>query len=446
MNLKIPLRLGRILVVLALIVALLGNSIPTPARAAPFASGFFALDATNLIISGARALGIGPGDDPLAFNNLITDAKNSLFSGVTPLVNIWLDYVNNGFRAFLSADFLSNLLSFFFDSGAVSLSPASGFSSYDYGFTLLGSSYQFTQATAPSKIVACFSYESGYPRVEVFYISTVLGAEGYDGRGWRVLSEPCAQGGFYVARSRTSYNYSIDNYLSEHPDYAYYSTSDSVTGRVNDCPFWSGYSSDLDISLDSVSDSLSGSAYTDWSSAAQMIDEQQYFPVSIPSLSDSSAISTQTQAQAQAGTVPDSVADEIIAGSDVVPETGSIADVITAVRALGADIVAAVQAIPAAIADIFSPAADPEVYQVDLKDFFPFCIPFDLFDIVTAFAAEPEAPVFEWPISVPRWGFEYTLNVDLQEWEDVASLFRTLELTIFCVGLAIVTREKFLRS
>lgn len=434
------LRIFRLFICFLLVCCLLVRISPIQAKAFGFVPGLYDIAANIGVNAALRAIGVGPGNSPDVFNRLVTDAANNLFEGLSPLTQVFLDYTENGFRAFLSADFLSNLLSFLFDSGAVSLSPASGFSSYDYGFTLLGSSYQFTQATAPSKIVACFSRESGYPRVEVFYISTVLGAEGYDGRGRRVLSEPCAQGGFYVARSRTSYNYSIDNYLSEHPDYAYYSTSDSVTGRVNDCPFWSGYSSDLDISLDSVSDSLSGSAYTDWSSAAQMIDEQQYFPVSIPSLSDSSAISTQTQAQAQAGTIPETVVDEIVAGSDVVPDTGTIADVITAVRALGADMVAAIQAVPAAIADVFTPSQTIEAYSLDLKSLFPFCIPYDIYSMLSALAAEPVAPKFDFELDFGPVGV-IPISADFSEWDNVAQLLRTCEAALFAVGLAVKTKD-----
>ena len=441
----------RVFIALFLCCTLLFINGPVRAHAAGFTPGLYALDATNLLIGGARALGIGPGDDPLHFNNLITDAKNALFSGISPLVNVWLDYVNNGFRAFLSADFLSNLLSFFFDSGTVELSD--GFAT---SFSVTTPSYPGStvviSSTVPFRVgyysvhgyyrYICWSHSSGYVR--------------YDSSGSTMAYMSSEFNGLYVdgGRNTTSAwadpaNFSGMVYLGDFSDVNFGGTKLLYELKYlaeNVLPSLRGVSTSADLTLDNVGSSLSDSVYSDWTAGSITQENQPYFPVSIPSLSDSTAISTQTQAQAQVGTVPDSVADEIIAGADVVPETGTIADVITAVRALGADIVAAVQAIPAAIADIFSLAADPEVYQVDLKDFFPFCIPFDLFDIVTAFAAEPEAPVFEWPISVPRWGLEYTLKVDLQEWEDIASLFRTLELTIFCVGLAIVTREKFLRS
>lgn len=119
---------------------------------------------------------------------------------------------------------------------------------------------------------------------------------------------------------------------------------------------------------------------------------------------------------------------------------------ITAVRALGADIVAAVQAIPAAIADVFSPPAISDEYMISLSDFFPFCLPFDIYDLLSALAADPQAPVFEWTIAVPRWGISHDIEIDLSEWDDIARLFRTFELGAFVLGLALITRQKFLRS
>lgn len=430
MNLKVPLRLVRLLVVLALIVALLGSSIPVPARAVGLGTVYNITARLGMEIA-SRAIGVGPGNSPDVFNNLITrmaDAFEPVSNGFCQLL---ITGSSGNFRSFLSADFLSWVLNWFFDSDTL----RSGFQ-------------------APSDLVGSDILSRALAKCNDYYICVAwvrddgalqfVGTTATTGFSIRPID-----GGGYSIRQANGFSYTRWEINSETTNISGTTTSYSMTipgsYQVFQGGTWQSVYSDLDLSLDSVGDSLDAAPYTDWVGQSVSNDDQAFVPVSVPSL-DSSTISAQTQTQAQAGTVPDAVVDEIIAGEDVVPDTGTIADVITAVRALVADIVAAVQAIPAAIADIFSPAADPEVYQVDLKDFFPFCIPFDLFDIVTAFAAEPEAPVFEWPISVPRWGFEYTLKVDLQEWEDIASLFRTLELTIFCVGLAIVTREKILRS
>ena len=87
----------------------------------------------------------------------------------------------------------------------------------------------------------------------------------------------------------------------------------------------------------------------------------------------------------------------------------------------------------------------PEM-SIDLRDFFPFCIPFDIYNLVTMFVAEPVAPVFEWEIPVPRLGKSFELEIDLSAWDGIAQLFRSFELIGFIIGLGWITREKILRG
>lgn len=82
---------------------------------------------------------------------------------------------------------------------------------------------------------------------------------------------------------------------------------------------------------------------------------------------------------------------------------------------------------------------DVKPYTVRLGDVFPFCIPFDVYHMVTLFAAEPEAPHAKWEFSLPFTGGTYEIAWDLREWDEVAALCRKLELILFCVGLAVVT-------
>ena len=79
-------------------------------------------------------------------------------------------------------------------------------------------------------------------------------------------------------------------------------------------------------------------------------------------------------------------------------------------------------------------------YQIDLKKFFPFCIPFDLYDFFSCLAADPVAPVIEWVIPLPG-GDTYPLEIDLSAFDGVAQLLRRLQLLLFCVGLAFKTRD-----
>ena len=76
----------------------------------------------------------------------------------------------------------------------------------------------------------------------------------------------------------------------------------------------------------------------------------------------------------------------------------------------------------------------------DLSKFFPFCIPFDLFDFFTILNADPVAPVLSWEIK-DLAGNTYPISIDLSEWDSVALLFRRLQLLLFITGLAAASRK-----
>lgn len=80
-----------------------------------------------------------------------------------------------------------------------------------------------------------------------------------------------------------------------------------------------------------------------------------------------------------------------------------------------------------------------------LEDIFPFCIPFDIYHFCQALAAEPVAPSFDVPFRIEGI-VDYTFHLDLEDFDQVAALLRTLELLLFCVGLAFVTRSMFIRG
>lgn len=116
----------------------------------------------------------------------------------------------------------------------------------------------------------------------------------------------------------------------------------------------------------------------------------------------------------------------------------------------------AIDLVPTAdIADqIDQPAtnADPPISDLPsdytspgLENVFPFCIPFDIFNLLSALAADPVAPAFAWRFYVPGICDE-NITVDLSPFDTVAQVVRTVELLAFIIGLAMVTRERFLRG
>ena len=89
---------------------------------------------------------------------------------------------------------------------------------------------------------------------------------------------------------------------------------------------------------------------------------------------------------------------------------------------------------------------DVTPYTVKIGEVFPFCIPFDLYHMVTMFSAEPEAPNGKWEFYLP-WEKQdphpqlYKVEWDLSKFDTLAELCRKLELILFCVGLAVVTSK-----
>jgi len=84
-----------------------------------------------------------------------------------------------------------------------------------------------------------------------------------------------------------------------------------------------------------------------------------------------------------------------------------------------------------------------------LGDVFPFCIPFDIYDFLSALAADPVAPHFEATLAFPAaigGAQTIVLDFDSPTWNTLAQILRTMELLLFIVGLAFVTRSMIIRG
>lgn len=86
-----------------------------------------------------------------------------------------------------------------------------------------------------------------------------------------------------------------------------------------------------------------------------------------------------------------------------------------------------------------------EYQTTGLQSVFPFCIPFDIYAFFECLAADPVAPSFTWRFYIPRICDE-EIEIDLAAFDSAARILRTMELLLFIVGLAFVTRDKFLRG
>lgn len=79
------------------------------------------------------------------------------------------------------------------------------------------------------------------------------------------------------------------------------------------------------------------------------------------------------------------------------------------------------------------------VTTIDLRSVFPFCIPFDLYNIILIFdtGENRRAPHITFVFPLTDW----EIDVDLAVFDPVAGILRVLELILFIIGLAVATRS-----
>lgn len=82
------------------------------------------------------------------------------------------------------------------------------------------------------------------------------------------------------------------------------------------------------------------------------------------------------------------------------------------------------------------PLSIPEII---FKKKFPFCLPWDLYNVFTGFLAEPEAPKLTIPFKVYDFDFSYTF--DFSEYEEFAKISRFFLSIAFILGLIMVSRK-----
>ena len=79
----------------------------------------------------------------------------------------------------------------------------------------------------------------------------------------------------------------------------------------------------------------------------------------------------------------------------------------------------------------------------NLERRFPFSIPFDIYNLLSGLAVNRQTPFIDTTIHIPAVNIDYHLQLDLHEFDNIASLFRTLFLISFIIGLAYFSYEHF---
>lgn len=78
-----------------------------------------------------------------------------------------------------------------------------------------------------------------------------------------------------------------------------------------------------------------------------------------------------------------------------------------------------------------------------LQNKFPFSIPWDIYNLIKGLSVPREIPVLEWEIEIPIIEYTWNPTIDLTMYDSTATLFRTLFLITFIIGLAIFSYNHF---
>lgn len=79
--------------------------------------------------------------------------------------------------------------------------------------------------------------------------------------------------------------------------------------------------------------------------------------------------------------------------------------------------------------------------EILFKEKFPFCLPWDIYNVFANLVAEPEAPVFEIPMKWEFLDIDYTLVIDFSMFDEIARISRFFSSLGFIVFLILVSRK-----
>lgn len=476
-------RLLRVLVCALVICSILVISSPIQAQAtgletAAIVSAFTVnVPATICIIATLITIGVVAGSDSQALQDLAWNVENAFADAGTWVKNGFVEMIRTVDEAgnamyYAAGDFLEAVRSWCFDSGVVTndvnpVSFAAGelCGSYYYSHTVCVLNF-YSFVYAPDGRVALRKGELTYcptPDISVTYgtsssnLSRSLPMIAYGDHSYSASYSSSTTG--YGAPSKVNEWHS--ELSSTHVFLPGYESADDVFSYI----FSGVFSSDYDVSLGVVPTvPIDGTSAREWAPdyAQKGLDvtfapfgvwepdpgdqnnnnNKWFLPLSLAALT---ALLAMTQSDQWEGVTPPTFTDyETLEDYDVIldPDTGAIT--LRPVQSgtdsgdgtgpnPGTD--------PGTSSGSWQPPADYKQFQlVDLQHFFPFCIPFDLFDFFAVLNAEPVAPVFHWEIQ-DLSGNVYSVDIDLSKWDPLARTFRLLQLFLFVTGLAAASRK-----
>lgn len=79
--------------------------------------------------------------------------------------------------------------------------------------------------------------------------------------------------------------------------------------------------------------------------------------------------------------------------------------------------------------------------EILFKRKFPFCLPWDLYSLFVSLNATPKAPKFTIPFKNNRLGIDYSITIDISEYETFAKLSRASLSVVFIIALILLSRK-----
>lgn len=128
---------------------------------------------------------------------------------------------------------------------------------------------------------------------------------------------------------------------------------------------------------------------------------------------------------------------------DIADTTGDIADTTGEIAESLEGVAEGVDSISEALTDALDipTEAEAESAKFDLRNLFPFCIPFDIYRFLQMFDADPVAPHVRIPFVIDSLNFSYMIDMDFAAWSPLAAILRAAELIAYGIGLAWATSK-----
>lgn len=79
--------------------------------------------------------------------------------------------------------------------------------------------------------------------------------------------------------------------------------------------------------------------------------------------------------------------------------------------------------------------------EILFKEKFPFCLPWDIYNLFSGLQAEAEAPRFVMPFKFERLGIDEEIVIDFSDYEEQIKIIRFFTGAMFVLALVMISRK-----